>query len=121
MTNHTIKEINFNTFINNIETEDVETVPCEICNAMGGDCVEWDHCPTLSDLAEFLTGEIVVKKSIRLTQLEYDILYALAPEYGDEPLQSCPIISDLIGEHFRWVKDKSLTVSMVITCAKVVD
>lgn len=121
MTNHTIKEINFNTFINNLEDNNFNTVDCDICRAMGGDCEGWDHCPTLSDLAEFLTGEIVTKKSINLTELEYDILQALAPEYGDEPLQSCPVISNLIGKHFRGVKDRSLTVSMVITCARVVD
>lgn len=121
MMNHAVKGINFNTFIDNIRDNEGESVNCPICRAMGHNCHDLENCPNVSQLAEFLTGEMIEKKPIKLTQLEYDVLRALESDYGDEPVESCPVICDLIEYHFDKIPNTSMTVSEILERAKVED
>lgn len=121
MMNHSVKEINFNTFIDNIRNNESDLVNCATCIGMGFKCSKMECCPTLSELAEFLTGEVVEKKLIKLTKLEYDVLQTLESDYGDEPVESCPVLCDLLKFHFDKVPDTSMTVSEILDSAEVED
>lgn len=119
---HTVKEIHFSTFIDNIKTNDVDTLDCLLCRAMGNDCDKIDSCPTPSDLAEFLTGESVIKNPIKLAKVEYDILQALSHEYEDICFNLCPIACDLqLQGYFKQVYDDRLTIGQILSRAEVED
>lgn len=121
MTSHTIKDINFNTFIDNIRNNEGDSVNCATCVGMGFKCNKMECCPTLSELAEFLTGEVVEKKPIKLTKLEYDVLLALESDYGDEPIKSCPVVCNLLENHFERVPSSSLTIAEILDRAEAED
>lgn len=121
MMNHAVKGINFNTFIDNIRNVEDESVDCATCRGMGFECNKIECCPTLSELAEYLTGEVVENKTIKVTQLEYDVLQVLRLNHGDEPIKSCPVICDLLENHFKRVPSTSLTITEIFKRAEVED
>ena len=96
--------------------KDSGIITCDTCRAMGNECNILDHCPTLSEFANFLNGNVVV-----LTQLEYDVLDCLDIDHKNALMEDVPVIRHFISKgHFKYAKDKGLSIQYILDHAKVV-
>ena len=111
------KITNLEFFTKNAKDDGLGIITCDTCRAMGNKCDKTDHCPTLSEFANFLNGNTVI-----LTQLEYDVLNCLNINHKLALMEDVPVIRDFISKgHFKYAKGKGLTIQEVIDRAKVVD
>lgn len=113
---------NLEFFIENTKDDNYNTLSCGTCKAMGTECGKLDHCPTLSELAEFLNDNKSFDNNVLLSKLEYDVLDCLNIDHKCALMEEVPVIRDFISKgHFKYACGKGLTIQYILDHAKVVD